>query len=174
MRALRALLILGLAVLTIGCSTLSVQYDYDPQADFASLKTFDWLPAPVDAEVSGLTVKRIKNAVTSQLEARGFKETSEDPNFLIALHVGKKDRLAVTDWGYWGYDYLYWGGGVDVYEYEEGTLIIDFVNARSKEPIWRGVARETLDPNPTPAKEEKRINEAVTKILKNFPPVASK
>ena len=59
---------------------------------------------------------------------------------------------------------------MDVHQYEEGTLILDFVDADAKELIWRGTATKALDSNPTPEKIEKNIGNVVAKILAKFPP----
>ena len=75
--------------------------------------------------------------------------TTVNPDFLIALHGGKQTKLDITDWGYsYGRHGRFRGGPIisgDVYEYEEGTLILDFVDAQSKELIWRGKAQGEID-----------------------------
>ena len=64
--------------------------------------------------------------------------------------------------------------GVSTYQYEEGSLILDFVDAKSKKLIWRGSAKAQIDNVDTPEKSEKLINEAVKEILKEYPPSSSK
>lgn len=44
----------------------------------------------------------------------------------------------------------------------------------SKDLIWRGSAKAELDSTMTPEKAQKLINEAVQRILENFPPAGSK
>jgi hypothetical protein len=181
MKAIQTLLILWLVGIIFSCSSVyEVQYDYDQRADFTGLKTYDWLPVPDKADIESLDITRIKTAVNAELQAKGLIMTSDNPDLLIAEHLGKKDKVKVRDWGY---DYVpyggYWGGyrgsgGVSVYEYEEGSLILDFVDAESKKMIWRGVAKAEVDDQATPDKKEKLIKEAVQKILENFPPPALK
>ncbi len=43
-----------LLVFAAGCSTVSVNYDYDPKVNFTSLKTFNWLPNPKLTKRDGL------------------------------------------------------------------------------------------------------------------------
>ena len=172
--------VLFLMLLALGCSTISVHYDYDTKADFASLKTYDWLPIPVKVYISTLSVERIKNAVDNQLEAKGLKRTSENPDFLIAAHIEIKEKVSVIDLGYYYVPYnRHWGGywvpgGVSRYRYKERTLILDFVYAESKKMFWRGVATAELDERLTPEKREKKINETVGKIFKKYPPFQNK
>ena len=173
MKAIHAFLVIFLMGFVVSCSTIyGVQYDYDKQADFKNLKTYDWMTVPEKADIDSLKVERAKKAVNAELQAKGLMMTSNNPDFLIAEHLGKKDKVQVTNWGY---NYDQYGmdlgpQGVDTYQYEEGSLILDFVDAKSKKMIWRGVAKAEINNTDTPEKTEKLINEAVQEILKNFPP----
>lgn len=181
MKTLITFLVLFLVSMAVSCSSVyNVQYDYDTKANFPNLETYDWLSVPAKAGINELNIRRIKKTVNTQLEVKGLKRTSDIPDFSIAVHIGKKQKLRVTDWGY-GYGHHgryrggHWGrGGVDVYQYEEGTLILDFVDTKTKHLIWRGTADAQIDTARSPEKREKLIDEAVQKILKNFPPPPSK
>jgi hypothetical protein len=174
------LLILFTIFLLMSCSTIyDVSYDYDKDADFTHLKTFDWLPVPQDLDITSLDIIRIKKAVTSALEAKGIVRSKDKPDFLIAEHIKTKDKMDVSVWGYGPYPGFgrhsrysgYWGyRDVHVYQYEEGTLILDFVNPETKVVIWRGAAKSVVDDTMAPEERENLINEAVQKILLNFPP----
>ena len=140
MKAIHAFFVLFLMAFVVSCSTIyGVQYDYDKQADFESLKTYGWMTVPEKANIDSLNVERVKKAVNTELQAKGLMMTSNDPDFLIAEHLGKKDKVQVTNWGYGygphygGYRGGHWGpGGTTASEYEEGSLILDFVDAKSK------------------------------------------
>jgi hypothetical protein len=181
MKVIHAIFLLLLIGFLVSCSTIyDVQYDYDKRVDFKNFNTFDWMSVPEKADIDSLNVERVKRAVNTQLKAKGFMMTSNNPDFLIAEHLGKKDKVQVTNWGYGygpygGYWGGYWGpGGISAYEYEEGSLILDFIDAKSKKMIWRGAAKAEVNQANTPEKAEKLINEAVQEILKNFPPEPSK
>ncbi|WP_419660650.1 hypothetical protein Dvar_10470 [Desulfosarcina variabilis str. Montpellier] len=161
-----------------GCSPIyGVKYDYNRQIDFSMYNTDDWMPAPDKAVINDLVIDRIKKAVDSELSAKGLKKTSQDPDFLIAEHIGKKDKNEADRWGYgyYGPILVYRGGfwGVDdvsAYHYEEGVLILDFIDAGTKKLFWRGIAKAHVQNIDTPEKSEKLINEAVKKILEKYPP----
>ena len=53
---------------------------------------------------------------------------------------------------------------------DNGTLAVDFYNPTSKELLWRGSAAQTLDPSGNQQKDMNKLNKAVAKLLKNFPP----
>ena len=162
--------------LTISCSTIyDVKHDYDRQANFSGLKTFDWMQAPERAGENDLIVRRIKKAVNTELQAKGLLKTANNPDFLIAEYHGKRDQIQVSDAGHGrGGRYGYRPVGVSAYTFEEGSLILDFVDAKSKQMIWRGSAKAEVQNIMTPEEREKLINEAVKKILKKFPPLSSK
>jgi hypothetical protein len=181
MKAIKIFLVLFFIGFTVSCSsTYGVKYDYDTNANFADLKTFDWMPVPEKAGIDSLVVQRVKNAVNAELQAKGLMMTPDNPDFLIAQHLGTKDKVQVRDLGYnYGpyerYRFGLWGPDeVSTYKYEEGSLILDFVDAKSKKMIWRGSAKAEVQNVDTAEKSEKLINSAVHEILKKFPPVPSK
>jgi hypothetical protein len=49
-------------------------------------------------------------------------------------------------------------------------LVLDFIDTGSKKVIWKGVATVYLSKDLTPEKIDDIVNEAVEKILVNFPP----
>lgn len=189
-RAMRALVIALAAILT-GCSSMEVNYDFDPKANFAGLKTYEWInesQKPTgDPRIDGNTIleTRIHEAVDSGLAARGFRKVASDPDFLVAYHVSLDKRRSVQTlnrtYGYgpgWGYGYGasyrpgYWAGAPEtyVYEYEEGTLILDIVHPKNKELMWRGSAEDEVHFKSTPEKDQTQLNDAVHKMLEKFPP----
>jgi hypothetical protein len=189
------LLIMGLGF-AAGCAALDVHYDFDREVDFALIKTYDWMSVPQKTPDNELTLKHIKSGFNKQLQAKGLTVTSNNPDVLIALHGGKEKKVDVQEWGYayrdsdyyntgQYYPYMYptpypvephgrenveYRRGTDTYEYEVGTLIIDFVDSKKKELIWRGIATGVVDSNMT----AEDIDRIVAKIMENYPPVIKK
>jgi hypothetical protein len=168
-----ALLGLAVLVLSAGCSSLEVNHDFDSNANFAGYSSFAWLPPSAEGRpVSELNAKRIERAIEGELGTRGIQQNASSPDLLVAYHVGTQDKIQVTDWGY-NYGSYYWGWGgrsVDVYQYEEGTLVIDIVDAQTKNLVWRGWATGTIDRSLSPEAVEAKINNAVAQIMKRYPP----
>ena len=165
-------------VLTASCSPIyGVSYDYNENANFTCMRTYDWLAINVNEKketIDSISLRRIRNAVHHQLESKGMEVSSENPDFLIAVYLRSKERLTVVNYGglqvypYNAYG-PYWGTPT-IRQYEEGTLLLDFVDAKSNQLVWRGSAKSNLDSATTPEKRETIINEAVERILENFPP----
>jgi hypothetical protein len=168
------------ALSLIGCSSVNITTDYDKTVDFKALKTYDWLAASTNALSAnqqtamfqtGLVNKHIKNAVNGELEARGMTQTSANPEMLVNSYLGTEQKVNVTNYGYgYGARWGGYGGGVDVQQYTQGTLIVDFIDAKSKELIWRGVASGALSSNPDPNEAEQKIKSIIQQMLAEYPP----
>ena len=181
-RILVLLLLLCLTILTCGCSPIrSISYDYNRAVDFSGLRTYDWIPIPPEMQKKeALMLERIKKAVNSRLEAKGFRIARGESDFVIATNFRQREKLRLYDWGYpyyrkhRRYDYHdfgpYYGGRVSSFYYREGALFLDFIDTGSKEVIWKGVATVYLSKDLTPEKIDTIVDEAVEKILVNFPP----
>jgi hypothetical protein len=159
-------------VLLAACSSISTNYDYDMSYDFTKLKTYRWADIASKSDADPLVVQRVGSAVEAELKAKGYALAEGKPDFLVATHVGKQTKIQVTDSGY-AYGprgHWYGAGGLDVYQYEEGTLIVDIVDNGSRDLVWRGTAIGIVDPGATPQEKTERINEAVAKIFEEFPP----
>jgi len=167
-------LILACAILLGGCAPISTNFDYEVGWDFDSLKTYQLLTPPADAGINSLSRDRVTNAINSELAAAGYSAVDADPDFQVAYHGGSENKIEVSNWGYaYGQRGAYYGASrssVDVYQYQEGSLIIDIVDTKTHKLVWRGTARKVLDTNPTPEERTATINAAVAKILEAFPP----
>lgn len=180
MRATLLFLTLSMLALAIGCSPVNVKHDYDSEANFAALKTYGWMTAPSNSngnaqsalQHNSLLDKRIKQSTDRQLAAKGYTK-NENPDFLVAYHVGAQNKINVTDWGYgYGPYGRRFGGNVDVRQYKEGTLVLDIIDARTKELVWRGIGSATIDPNTSAEKRTQKLDKAISQILAKFPPMA--
>lgn len=178
-----AILIASVFVLT-SCATLKVTTDYDHSKDFTHMKTFAMHRNTVNSPtVSELNADRIFAAVRSALVAKGYTEVTMNPDFLVNINTVVKTQQAVsanTDfYGYGGFyrPYGYWGGGMgmgtanttfNVENYQNGSLIVDIVDARTQKLFWEGVGNSDIDDNFS-KNADKTISDAVNQILATFP-----
>jgi hypothetical protein len=51
-----------------------------------------------------------------------------------------------------------------------GTLVLDIYDPTTKQLVWTGTAIKTLDPSSNPQKNQQRLDKAMAKLLKNYPP----
>ncbi|MFZ6014339.1 MAG: DUF4136 domain-containing protein [Bacteroidota bacterium] len=163
-------------LLVAGCSPqIRVYSDHDPEYQVKDFKTFDW-GQKIDVEknqnpllYNELNDKRIKAAVSEQLTSRGYTRSELNPDLVIHYHIIVDDQSIVTTEPY-GYFYgPYWTRmRTNVYSYREGTLIIDVMDPKTNNLLWRGWATADLT-TITPDQTEEIINRAVAKIFRQFP-----
>jgi hypothetical protein len=149
------------------CASYQATYDYDPDYNFSTLKTYDWISNPTVTAQAELVEKHLRKAVDSKLGEMGYTHATQDADFLIALHLGRQNKTELTPIGY---SYGGWYGGVNVYQYEEGTLVFDLVDQKDKNLFYRGVVRAEIKNNITFEERQQRIKKAVDKIFQYFPP----
>ena len=175
---MRSLLIVAAGCVLAACSSVSVSSDYDRGANFSALKTWSWFseggaPGADASGVVSLTSSRIKSALASELSARGYPEIAQGASFLVTFHtvLQQKVEAGTEPYGYgWRGGYAGHAVGPDIVTYDEGTLLVDFIDPKSKSMIWRGTATAVVDPHSSAESREGLIKEAVKKIVDQFPP----
>lgn len=179
MKKIIGILVVGLMLALSSCNAIKVTTDYDSNVRFEEYKTFAFFKKGIDkADVSDLDKRRILRAIEKELLAQGFTKSS-DPDFLVSIFTKSRERVNVNQnnlsmgWGWgWGWNPWMWGGGfnnVNVSQYTEGTLFIDFIETKKKELIWQGVGSGALRIQ-NREKKEKRIQLFVKEIVSRFPP----
>ena len=169
--------LLAIAVFT-GCASMKVDTDYDNATGFASYETFAWMEKPDEVKDNltrlGQITERIEAAVERELMADGYQKASTAPDFFVVYHTAVETQITGATIDTWGYNYRRprWRTGtvyadVSVDSYQEGTLIIDIVDAEKNELVWRGTAVGAVS---SPGQAAKKVDEAVQKILAEFPP----
>ena len=169
---------------TVGCATnIEVKTDFDQSADFAKYQTFAFA-GMTDLNQAGvlsnsLMRKRIESALTEELTKKSLRQVGLDqhPDLLVHYWVGMKEKQAVdttaasmgATYGWHGrYGYGAGYGPVTTYEYREGTLITDLVDAAKKELVWRATMMATLEANTADNIEVGK--KAIAKAFENYPP----
>jgi len=145
LRTLGAALMLTVAACE---ESVSAGADFDPDVDFGRYDTFAWEeadPLPTGdprLDANPFFVARIHEAVEAELASRGIQQVDADPALLVHHHASVRDRLHVYEVDRRaGYEVPEYGPGVEVYQYDEGILLVDIVDAETLRVIWRGWAR---------------------------------
>lgn len=179
-----ALLGVGVALLA-GCATgPKISSAYIQGSDYSHYRTFAVLPrvglsGGVDAEPA--LASRIRAAAAEELSAKGFRAVAPaEAEFLVMIQGRITPRVNLADYGYlrlpgrpWRYEGDF-GPGLDspmwtteVTVTNGGRLAVDLIDARTRELVWRGVARrERIGDQPDP----ERLAAVVRLILRRFPP----
>jgi hypothetical protein len=182
----RLLAVAALATLT-ACFSLQVNHDFNPQADFEALQTFDWMSESDhqsgSSAANDLRERRFRTATEAYLTEKGFQKVTSGADFVVGYHWtvdNEVDFQAVNGywgprWGYGGMYPSYYGGSVGTTQttargYLQGTLIIDIFDVESEELVWRGVGEARMEPDWTRQERDEKSRKAVRAILAEFPP----
>lgn len=182
--ALRYFAIVTVAIVLNACAGIPVSTDYDPSWQLPAVPVYAWMPHPlnkVDPMVDNdLVAARVHRAVDDQLAAHGISATSNeaDANLLVAYHIGEEEKLDINTfhanygyypcWGCYGPGYGY-GSDIWVSQYTQGKLIIDLIDANTKQLVWRGIASRRVPSFDSPQERDQYIRETVMAIFKKFP-----
>jgi hypothetical protein len=187
---MKRLLTVSVVLILLGASAAlaqDVRYNFDKDTDFSKFKTYKWVPIKDAAKVSDLVDKQIKDAMDTELATKGLtKVEGDDADLFIGYQpaVGEEKQFNSysTGWGYgpgWGGGW--YGGGMgststtgSTTTIYKGQLALDMYNSKGHDLVWRGVVSKTIDPKAKPDKQQKNLAKAVTKLLKNYPPVVKK
>jgi hypothetical protein len=167
-KAAMALGILG-SVLTLACSTLTTAVDYDHTVNWSQFHTFQLAEGTKDPVT--FTQKRIEDAVTGALTGKGWTVASSNPDILVYTHVvltNQKQWNTTSMGGGFGYGRM--GGGMASATETNipiGTLVVDLVNPKTKEMVWRGTASDQVSGS---GEDQGKVQDAVAALFKNFPP----
>jgi hypothetical protein len=177
-----------LCVLTASSPAVAqdVRFNYDKSANFTSFRTYKWVDIKGATKLADLPERQVKAAVDAELARKGLtKSESGTADLYIGYQaaVGQEKEYTSFDSG-WGYGPGWYGGGwygggggmttgqtSTIYI---GQLALDMYASSPQTLVWRGVASKTLDPKAKPEKQQKNLDKAVAKVLKNFPPQAPK
>jgi hypothetical protein len=164
-------------------SAQKVRYNYAPGTNFSKYKTYKWQRVEKAQYPNQILDEQIMRSVEAQLAAKGLRKTDTDPDLIVvyqaAVNQERQWNAYSSGGGYWGWGgWGGWGGMNTTTATSEtiniGTLNVDFYDLETKKQIWRGEATKTLDPPKDPNKLQGRIDKAVARLLKNFPPRSDK
>jgi uncharacterized protein DUF4136 len=173
LRLIRLATLLIVALTLTGCVPMRVNSFVERGSDLTRYRTYEW--ASDDELVTGdprlddnpFFLERLQADVDHHLAVRGFEKTVVGPpDLLVHYHVRIDQRLDVNSadrkYGYCD--------NCEPYVYDAGTILIDFVDARTRKLVWRGWAEGTMEGFiDNQDWMEQRIEEAVTRILARFP-----
>ena len=152
MRSLSALIAVCLVALAIGCSSEiilhDVNYDYDVNADFSRMKTYQWVSMPATLRIEDFNRVRIRGYVNSELGTRGFKVTEDNPDMFVVMFGGSYRAADMTVL-------------MDYEVYTVGRLKLAFYDGTSNQEIWWGETKADLFHDMTPAEKDNVTRTAV-------------
>lgn len=169
-----------------GCASMRVGSQSAPGVDISSYRSYSWLHAVqpttgIPRLDRPLLHQIVRDEIDRRLAAKGIRWAGDGiPDLLVSYHVAiqkkaEASRLKLGD-SYtraWGKEQ--WSGtpmgasGTYVKEFEEGTLILEIIDARTSELIWRGFAHAVLDASGRTRSRTATVRTAVRRIIRRLP-----
>jgi len=182
---LKRLLPLAVVLVLASVSSLAqdVRYNFDKNTDFSKFKTYKWVPIKDAHKLNDLVDKQVRDALDAELAKKSLTKTEGDNADLYIGYqagVGQEKQFSSysSGWGYgpgWYRGGWYGGGGMSTTTGQSSTiyvgqLAVDMYDPANRTLVWRGVVSKTVDPKAKPDEQQKNLNKAVAKLLKNYPP----
>lgn len=192
----RFTLLLG-ALLLASCASSppTPDVDYKHDYDFSRIKTFSYMSNTGGASgnssrafLSDMQINRINDALIDAMQAKGytFVEDAFQADVLLDWHLFAQDKQKVNTYntgpsmggyygGYRGYNrsarYNCWNCGgteVRVTNYTQGTFIVDVIDPKLDQSVWRAVIQSKLKKEPT--NDQQVVNAAAARVMASFAP----
>jgi len=163
-----------LASLAGACSTLKTSVDWDHAADFSKYKTWTW--KTTGDIVDPVWTRRFEDVLADTLAARGLTKVKDGGDLWGVVHARFSNNYQVNTWNAgWGYGWG-WGGPMvtTVTPIPVGSMIVDLVDARTKELVWRGTASAELATGISNEHREQNLRKVLAGLFANYPPAAGK
>jgi hypothetical protein len=151
-----------------------VKYNSMPGTDFAKYHTYKWVPIEGGSHPNQIADAQIKTSVDSQLAAKGLSKTEGDnADLLIGYQVAIDKEKQWNAYSMGGPRFGGMGSATSS-TISNGSLVLDMYDPTSKQLVWTGTATKTLNPSTNQEKNQKNLDKAMAKLLKNYPPPQKK
>jgi Domain of unknown function (DUF4136) len=176
----KLILILIFATIALSC-TRNLHVEREPNVAIEQYKSYAWNkleaskashPFYRSPELNQLIIRDIDK----NLANKGFKRHAVNPDFLVDFHIyveeQKFQNLVCGAGFYRGERYLpdlsqrTYCESPEIVNYDDGTLIIDIVDAHTGQLVWRASMSDIID---NPSYAGKIFSKKVKRILKKFP-----
>jgi uncharacterized protein DUF4136 len=163
---------LVLVILALPAVAQKVSVNFDSAADFSRYRTYSFLESKQPSE-SKVCHQAILDSIQLKLAKRGLLPayTGERADLYIVYNAGIRELISIQ-----GYDYSYSSTWHSHYSHNDAsevalhnsqTLVIDVIDAKQNQLVWRGIAADTLVDNAERA--IKNIERATKKMFLKFP-----
>ena len=164
----------------IGCGGMSTDWEYDNAFDFGALRTYDWIG--IRAAPTEMVRRHFEQATDQALAAKGYARSAFNPDFRVVAYFDIT-RLGATSETGTGLSrggvlpdsdippsWLGESGGTISYAAREGSVMLDMVEPRTKQLLWRGCVSDAFSARMKDEDRVAAVRDAVAALLSRFPP----
>ena len=140
---------LTVATCLASCAPVRVNSYAMPTADLRSYRTYAWDAAELGQtgdprlDNNGFFKERVQQAADAQMAFRGYEKMSRGtPDLTLNVHASVQQRIDPAE-----LDKIsgVCTGECRSYVYDQGTILVDIVDGRTRALIWRGWSERSLD-----------------------------
>ncbi|WP_371372255.1 DUF4136 domain-containing protein [Thalassotalea aquiviva] len=176
----------ALFVFVTGCSTTyNPEVDFNPEYNFNAVQSYHILATSktdpttdnLNKHVSDLDHQRLVKAIDHALERKSMVgvDKKEEADVWVKYLITSKDKTQVRTYNTGFYNCWHCRGtfgfhttDIDVRNYVEGTVIIDFIDPKSNRSIWRAVESKPVKKNISVNEKQAKIQLMVDAMLASF------
>lgn len=174
---------LAFALAVAGCSSaIQVRTMVAPEATLTTQRTFRLLDAPVRRDgrpTTGADDPMVNNSIANRalrdriiraFTARGYQLVERDADLMVAFYASARETVDVSVWDYGFPIRSRWPRPAYqqvLTEVTEGSVVIDVIDPRTRELLWRGEGRSRLSSDP--AENVRELARAAEKVVRQYP-----
>jgi len=151
--------------------------NYLPGTDFSKYRIYKWVTIGPSGASDQILDGQIKQSIDSQLMAKGLTKVDSDKADLLVRYQVAVDKE--KEWTATGLGDVFRSPGIATAmgsatatstTIDVGTFVLDLYDPAAKQLVWTGHATKTITPSKDPQKNQKNIDKAMQKLLRDFPP----
>ncbi len=154
----------------VACSTLKVDAGWDKNVDFSKYYTWLW---KTDGSIRDPAwAQRFQSVLGDVLATKGLAPVApgEQPDLWAFVHARLSAETQVVSYSpAWGYGWGYWAGPTAVYQIPVGSVLIDLVDAKTKQLVWRCSATDALRTGVSNEDREQKLTQVLTQMFATYP-----
>lgn len=161
---------------TVRLPAQKITVEYDKKQSFSQYKTYSWLQQGNYTRV--FLAMNIIGAIDEQLRGKGLRRVDTGGDLMVTAYGAFDDDINVAQSStIYQFPALYgptWAsaptvrGGTSAVYIRKGTLVVDVVEAASRQLRWRGIATAKFDPEKKMQALE-LVNKSVEKMFRQYP-----
>ena len=174
---IKTIAITGLSLMAACGPTLNISTDYDKSVNYSTIKTYKIDRSETAGQVNSIQLNRIEGLIRKEFDQRDLMEGTEKPDILVNVVAVLKTKNSISvdasnyrlggiyrPYGYWSAP-----GHATIREqsYQEGSLLIDVIDAKTRKLLWTGTLMAEI--NGRPKNSGKGLEKAIAKLMQEFP-----
>ncbi len=179
MTTLRGALLGALVLISAACAGIDprpVITDKNSDADFRIYTSYRWFDGPFfegnPATANEELYRTLRDSINVMLGSAGLQwKQFERVEMVLHIHAGMNDRPPIEQWTTYSWYKPWWGAFPPLSTastYEPGTLVVDVIDAKKKELIWRALLPDCFTADGEVA-DMQRLGRQLREAFADFP-----